>query len=65
MNLSSVESDVHLANAERKEGRAMEQLSAIGGGWAVSDNVVLADSLGYQSINAKAAKVCPEGRHSS
>ena len=35
----------------------MEQLSGIGGAQAASENVVLADSLGYQALNAKAAKV--------
>lgn len=75
VSLSTVESDPSLAQAERKVGRAWEQLSGMGGAQvssdykpvlkcieltrsqAASENVVLSDSLGYQALNARAAKV--------
>jgi hypothetical protein len=78
VSLSTVESDPSLAQAERKVGRAWEQLSGMGGAQvsspsqrvalggqklirsqAASENVVLSDSLGYQALNARAAKVSP------
>ena len=72
VSLSTVESDASLAQVERKIGRSWEQLSGMGGAqvsclhfapWteaheqAASENVVLSDSLGYQALNARAAKV--------
>ncbi|RXK38440.1 hypothetical protein M231_04349 [Tremella mesenterica] len=56
ISLSTVESDQSLANAERKIGRGYEQLSGVTGAQAASENVVLSDSLGYQALNARAAK---------
>ena len=56
ISLSTVESDPNLALVERKFGRSMEQLAAMAGAQAASENVVLSDSLGYQALNARAAK---------
>ncbi|KAK8844778.1 hypothetical protein IAR55_006628 [Kwoniella newhampshirensis] len=56
ISLSTVESDMHLAAAERKMGRTWEQLSGMMGAQAASENVVLSDSLGYQALNARSAK---------
>ncbi|ORX35138.1 hypothetical protein BD324DRAFT_634023 [Kockovaella imperatae] len=56
VSLSTVESDMQLAAAVRKVGRAYEQLANLAGSQAVSENVVLSDSLGYQALNARAAK---------
>ncbi|WVR03071.1 hypothetical protein IAU60_000060 [Kwoniella sp. DSM 27419] len=56
ISLSTVESDLHLAGAERKVGRTWEQLSGMMGAQAASENVILSDSLGYQALNARAAK---------
>lgn len=57
ISLSTVESDHYLGLAERKIGRSLEQLSGMHGAQASSENVVLSDSLGYQALNARAAKV--------
>lgn len=73
VNLSTVESDYHLAAAERKAGRANETLAGVAGAQvshlllstvkgelidqSASENIVLSDSLGYQALNARAAKV--------
>ncbi|WWC67336.1 uncharacterized protein I206_101244 [Kwoniella pini CBS 10737] len=56
VSLSTVESDPQLAAAERKMGRTWEHLSGMLGAQAASENVILSDSLGYQALNAKAAK---------
>ncbi|ORY23260.1 hypothetical protein BCR39DRAFT_549535 [Naematelia encephala] len=56
ISLSTVEPDMQLAAAERKIGRSLEQLSGMAGAQAASENVVLSDSLGYQALNARAAK---------
>ncbi|WRT63179.1 uncharacterized protein IL334_000082 [Kwoniella shivajii] len=56
ISLSTVESDMHLASAERKFGRTWEHLSGMLGAQAASENVILSDSLGYQALNARAAK---------
>ncbi|OCF60171.1 hypothetical protein L486_02851 [Kwoniella mangroviensis CBS 10435] len=56
VSLSTVESDPHLAAAERKSGRTWEHLSGMIGAQAASENVILSDSLGYQALNARAAK---------
>jgi alpha-D-ribose 1-methylphosphonate 5-triphosphate synthase subunit PhnG len=65
VSLSTVESDAGLAQVERKIGRSWEQLSGMGGAQAASENVVLSDSLGYQALNARAAKVISQIRRSS
>ncbi|OCF34917.1 hypothetical protein I316_03464 [Kwoniella heveanensis BCC8398] len=56
ISLSTVESDMQLAAAERKIGRTWEHMSGMMGGQAASENVILSDSLGYQALNARAAK---------
>ncbi|WWC90201.1 uncharacterized protein L201_005134 [Kwoniella dendrophila CBS 6074] len=56
ISLSTVESDPHLAAAERKIGRTWEHISGMMGAQAASENVILSDSLGYQALNARAAK---------
>ncbi|KAK4685149.1 hypothetical protein P7C73_g5007, partial [Tremellales sp. Uapishka_1] len=56
ISLATVEPEPHLATAERKIGRVWEQLSSMAGGQSASENVVLSDSLGYQALNARAAK---------
>ena len=48
---------MQLAAAVRKMGRGYEQLANLAGSQAVSENVSLSDSLGYQALNARAAKV--------
>lgn len=54
--LATDENDPLLANVERKMGRGYEQIAAMAGQAIASDNVILADSLGYQALNAKAAQ---------
>ncbi|WVQ82794.1 hypothetical protein IAT38_004926 [Cryptococcus sp. DSM 104549] len=56
ISLSTVESDPNLASSQRKIGRTWEQLSGMMGAQAASENVILSDSLGYQALNARAAK---------
>lgn len=69
ISLSTVESDSHLTQAERKFGRTFEQLSGMAAAQvsacrllnkltiqAASENVVLSDTLGYQALNARAGK---------
>ena len=56
ISLSTVESDLSLAAAERKLGRSLEQLSNMAGAQAASENVMLSDNLGYQALNARSAK---------
>ncbi len=56
IGLATDESDVNLATAERKMGRAYEQMSGMAGQQITSDNVILNDSLAYQSTNARAAR---------
>lgn len=54
--LATDENDPLLANIERKMGRGYEQIAAMAGQAIASDNVILADSLAYQALNAKAAQ---------
>lgn len=54
--LATDENDPLLANVERKMGRGYEQIAAMAGQAIASDNVILADSLGYQALNARAAQ---------
>ncbi|KGB75569.3 vacuolar protein sorting-associated protein vps17 [Cryptococcus deuterogattii R265] len=56
VSLSTVESEPSLAGAERKIGRAWEQVSGMINAQAVNENVILSDTLGYQALNARAAK---------
>lgn len=56
IGLATDEADMNLGTAERKMGRVYEQLAGMAGSQITSDNVVLNDSLAYQSVNAKAAR---------
>lgn len=56
IGLATDETDMNLATAERKMGRTYEQLAGMAGSQITSDNVILNDSLLYQSANAKAAR---------
>lgn len=56
ISLATAESGVDLGNAMRKVGRGMEALAGVAQAQAVSDNIVLSDTLGYQALNARAAK---------
>ncbi|OXG96290.1 vacuolar protein sorting-associated protein vps17 [Cryptococcus neoformans A2-102-5] len=56
VSLSTVESEPSLAGAERKLGRAWEQVSGMINAQAANENVILSDTLGYQALNARAAK---------
>lgn len=57
VSLATVETDQSLGTALRSLGRAMEAIAGLRQGQAVSESVILNDSLGYQALNAKAAKV--------
>ncbi|KAG8804901.1 Vacuolar protein sorting-associated protein 17, partial [Serendipita sp. 399] len=52
-------SEIHppLASATRKMGRSWHTLADIDSAQEISDRVVLGDSLGYQGLNARSAKV--------
>ncbi|WVQ72254.1 hypothetical protein IAR50_001803 [Cryptococcus sp. DSM 104548] len=54
--LSTVESEPSLSGAERKMGRTWEHGSGLMGSQAAHENVILSDSIGYQALNARAAK---------
>ncbi|ODN73778.1 hypothetical protein L202_07306 [Cryptococcus amylolentus CBS 6039] len=56
ISLSTVESEPSLAGAERKMGRTWEHGSGLMGSQAAHENVILSDSIGYQALNARAAK---------
>ncbi|GMK58764.1 hypothetical protein CspeluHIS016_0602060 [Cutaneotrichosporon spelunceum] len=56
IGLATDESDMNLATAERKMGRAYEQMAGMAMQQITSDNVILNDSLAYQSSNAKAGR---------
>lgn len=51
--------EVHppLASATRKMGRAWHSYSDLDQAQAISDCVILGDTLGYQGMNARSAKV--------
>lgn len=53
--------EVHppLASAVRKMGRSWHTYADLDQAQAISDCVILGDSLGYQGMNARSAKVCP------
>ncbi|ODN89723.1 hypothetical protein L198_06417 [Cryptococcus wingfieldii CBS 7118] len=56
ISLSTVESEPSLSGAERKMGRTWEHGSGLMGSQAAHENVILSDSIGYQALNARAAK---------
>ena len=53
--------EVHnpLASAVRKMGRSWHIYADIDAAQEISDRVILGDSLGYQGLNARSAKVSP------
>lgn len=55
--------EVHppLASATRKMGRSWHTYADLDQAQAISDCVILGDSLGYQGLNARSAKVCHTG----
>lgn len=80
VSLASVESNQDLAIALRRLGKTWEAAGSIAQAQvsfhaaerrlayevvqAISDNIILSDSLGYQSLHARQAKVCsgsPQG----
>ena len=56
INVATTEMHPPIANAFRKIGRVWHSLSDLDQAQAISDCVVLSDSLGYQGLNARAAK---------
>nr|ODN86975.1 hypothetical protein L203_03749 [Cryptococcus depauperatus CBS 7841] len=56
VGLSTVESDDNLAGLERKLGRVLEGMSGMMASQTANEDVILSDSLGYQALNARAAK---------
>ncbi|GHJ88602.1 hypothetical protein NliqN6_5004 [Naganishia liquefaciens] len=56
VSLASVESDADLATALRRLGKTWEAAGSIAQAQAISDNIILSDSLGYQSLHARQAK---------
>jgi hypothetical protein len=51
--------EVHgpLASATRKMGRSWHTYADLDSAQEISDRVILGDSLGYQGLNARSAKV--------
>jgi hypothetical protein len=56
INVATTEAHPPLANALRKLGRAWHSLTDLDQAQAISECVILADSLGYQGMNARSAK---------
>ncbi|KAH0587831.1 Vacuolar protein sorting-associated protein 17 [Termitomyces sp. J132] len=56
VNVATTEAHPPLGNALRKIGRAWHSLADLGQAQAVSECVVIGDSLGYQGMNARSAK---------
>ncbi|KAJ9105152.1 hypothetical protein QFC19_003610 [Naganishia cerealis] len=56
VSLASVESSTDLAAALRRLGKTWEAMGSIAQAQAISDNIILSDSLGYQSLHARQAK---------
>jgi hypothetical protein len=61
IDVAANEVHVPLANATRKMGRSWHTYADIDSAQEISDRVILGDSLGYQGMNARSAKV---GTHS-
>jgi predicted RNase H-like nuclease (RuvC/YqgF family) len=55
-NVATTEAHPHLANALRKVGRTWHSLADLDQAQAISECVILGDSLGYQGLNSRAAK---------
>ncbi|KXN87976.1 Vacuolar protein sorting-associated protein 17 [Leucoagaricus sp. SymC.cos] len=56
INVATTEAHPPLGNALRKLGRAWHSLADLDHAQAISECVILADSLGYQGMNARSAK---------
>jgi len=56
INVATNEAHPHLGNALRKFGRVWHSLGDLDHAQAISECVIVADSLGYQGMNAKSAK---------
>ncbi|KAI0082356.1 hypothetical protein K474DRAFT_1585376 [Panus rudis PR-1116 ss-1] len=56
VNVATTEAHPPLGNAMRKLGRAFHSLSDLDQAQAISECVILGDSLGYQGLNARSAK---------
>ncbi|KAF9006510.1 Vps5 C terminal like-domain-containing protein [Cyathus striatus] len=56
INVSSTEAHPPLGNALRKLGRTWHSLADLDHAQAISECVILGDSLGYQGMNARSAK---------
>ncbi len=56
VNVATTEAHPPLGNALRKIGRAYHSLSDLDQAQAISECVIIGDSLGYQGLNARSAK---------
>ncbi|KAI0053731.1 hypothetical protein FA95DRAFT_1552239 [Auriscalpium vulgare] len=56
INVATTEAHPPIANALRKVGRTWHTLADLDQAQAISDCVILSDSLGYQGLNARSAK---------
>jgi len=56
VNVATTESHPPIANAMRKLGRTWHTLADLDQAQAISECVILSDSLGYQGLNARSAK---------
>lgn len=56
VNVATTEAHPPIANALRKLGRTWHTLADLDQAQAISECVILSDSLGYQGLNARAAK---------
>ena len=56
VNVASTEAHPPLGNAMQKLGRAWHSLADLDQAQGISECVIVGDSLGYQSLNARSAK---------
>ena len=56
INVATTETHPPIANAMRKLGRTWHTLADLDQAHAISECVILSDSLGYQGLNARSAK---------
>lgn len=56
ISVATTETHPHLSNALRKFGRTWHSLSDLDQAQAISECVIMGDSLGYQALNARSAK---------
>lgn len=56
INVATTEAHPPLGNAMRKVGRAYHSLSDLDQAQAISECVIIGDTLGYQGLNARSAK---------